>query len=73
MSGLERGYTCKCKRAQLFTLYVFAHWNDEITHQCKCGRKNKIKGGKVKIGNDPRKTKITSPHGGATTTRGREG
>jgi hypothetical protein len=47
---LNDGYTCKCGEANLFPMWVFAHWDDEISHGCKCGRLNKIRKGIPKIG-----------------------
>ena len=34
-----KGYVCTCGEAHEYPMYVFAHWTEELTHQCKaCGR-----------------------------------
>lgn len=47
---LNDGYTCKCGTANLFAHWVFAHWNEELTHACKCGRLNTLLKGKATMG-----------------------
>lgn len=36
---LPKGYTCACGITHAYPMYVFAHWRDELTHSCSCGRK----------------------------------
>lgn len=45
MRGDDSGYTCVCGRAHKYPAYVYAHWADELTHLCECGRVAKIKNG----------------------------
>lgn len=42
---LTKGYTCKCGKFNLFSLWVFAHWDELITHKCECGRTAHIRRG----------------------------
>jgi hypothetical protein len=35
-------YRCECGREHKLSLYVAAHWNEEIVHTCECGRKHII-------------------------------
>ena len=39
---LEHGYVCKCGAYQVFSVWVYAHLDIEITHTCTCGRKNHL-------------------------------
>ncbi|HET6331044.1 MAG TPA: hypothetical protein VFF76_09680 [Holophagaceae bacterium] len=34
---LPKGYTCACGLYHAFSAYVFAHWNDQLKHDCPCG------------------------------------
>ena len=47
---MNKGYTCACGKYNEFSMYVFAHWHDLLTHACDCGRKNKIMRGYATIG-----------------------
>lgn len=43
------GYTCKCGRENPFTAYVFAHWDQEVTHVCECGLRWAIYAGEAEL------------------------
>jgi len=45
MRGDDSGYTCACERTHKYPAYVYAHWNDELTHTCECGRTATIQNG----------------------------
>ena len=37
---LPKGWVCECGKFNQFPLWVFAHWNEEISGKCeKCDRK----------------------------------
>lgn len=49
MAKIPYGYICKCSQEHKFDLYVYAHWDDKLTHRCGlCRRKNIIIRGKVR-------------------------
>lgn len=35
---MRKGYQCKCGMYHEFPGYVYAHWDDALTHTCSCGR-----------------------------------
>lgn len=40
---LPKGYTCAvCGKEHLFPSYVYAHWTEQITHECDCGVKHNV-------------------------------
>lgn len=42
-SILPKSYTCKCGAEHTYPAYVFAHWNEILTHTCeKCGAKHDV-------------------------------
>ncbi len=48
----RNGVTCweclNCDRVHALGVYVFAHWDDELTHTCECGHKHTVLRGEVK-------------------------
>ena len=43
-----KGFTCsKCGTYHDFALYVYAHWHDDLIHNCECGAKHRILMGKA--------------------------
>lgn len=32
------GFRCPCGEGHTFPPYVFAHWHDLLTFECKCGK-----------------------------------
>jgi hypothetical protein len=40
-----KGFTCECGESHAFGVYVFAHWDEALTHTCDCGRKHVIRSG----------------------------
>lgn len=35
---LSEGFTCVCRTYHPYSLYVFAHWRETLTHTCEtCG------------------------------------
>jgi hypothetical protein len=48
-SGKPKGFHChECKKYHEFDAYVFAHWQDRLTHECDvCGAKHAIRSGNV--------------------------
>jgi transcription elongation factor Elf1 len=47
---LPKGFTCKkCGKEEVFPPYVYAHWNEPLTHSCPCGRVHKILRGKATV------------------------
>lgn len=41
--AMPSSYTCAaCKKQHDYPAYVFAHWNESITHTCDCGAKSRI-------------------------------
>jgi hypothetical protein len=44
---LPKGYKCLCKEFNSFSSWVYAHWDERITHACDCGRQNVIRRGRV--------------------------
>jgi len=48
MSDKPKGFTCECGKVHEFSLYVFAHCGETLTHKCeKCSREHEIWRGKV--------------------------
>jgi len=48
MSNLPRGYDCpNCSKTNKFVPYVYAHWNDLLTHTCECGQTHSLLAGEV--------------------------
>lgn len=35
---LPTGFRCPCGEGHEFSAYVFAHWHDLLTFECKCGK-----------------------------------
>lgn len=51
------GYTCKyCRRFHKFPAYVYAHFNDNLVHECTCGAKHRIVRGMVIDSEPPKKS-----------------
>ena len=45
---LPRGVTCGCGKFHAFGFYVYAHWDEPMTHKCGvCGRENTILQGQI--------------------------
>jgi hypothetical protein len=44
---LPKGFTCECGIVNEFPGYVYAHWDVELVHTCKCARKHVIFRGRV--------------------------
>lgn len=44
-----QGFACKCGQYHAFDLYVAAHWNIPLTHQCKCGAVHYVLRGKPQL------------------------
>lgn len=43
-----KNYRCACGAEHSFPAYVYAHWNEEIEHDCRgCGRTNVLLGGEL--------------------------
>jgi len=43
MTENPKGFTCECGEYIQYSGYVYAHWNDVLTHICeKCKRKHVI-------------------------------
>ena len=38
IKSLPAGYACKCGKFNKFPPYVYAHWDEELTHECECGK-----------------------------------
>ena len=47
IDNLKHGYRCKCGKWHIFPMYYFAHYAEEITHECDCGRKNILQNGNL--------------------------
>lgn len=49
----SKGFTCTtpaCGEYHAFSLYVFAHWDEQLHHKCsKCGALHHIQRGHVRI------------------------
>lgn len=44
---LAKGYKCPaCELKNLFSSWVYTHWDIAIVHTCECGRRSMIKQGK---------------------------
>lgn len=40
---LAKGYDCsECGKFNRYPSYVYAHWDDRLTHECECGAKHDI-------------------------------
>ena len=48
-SDYTKGYTCECGLLNRYPFYVFAHWEDLLTHTCECGREYEIRHGHAKL------------------------
>lgn len=44
---LADGFTCACKRYNKFPAYVYAHFHDELSFTCECGRSYTVWNGTV--------------------------
>ena len=42
---LPKGFKCKCGKFNEYPMYVFAHWNYDLTFTCDCLRKYGIRNG----------------------------
>ena len=43
MSELAKGFNCEtCGKFHQFSMYVYAHMRDPLTHHCECGAKHSI-------------------------------
>lgn len=51
--GMPSGYKCRCRKFNTFSVWVFTHWNERITHQCECGRRNELVRGRVILVGEP--------------------
>lgn len=50
----KEGFLCFCQEFKPFDSYVYAHWNERVTHECeKCKAKFRIQGGKVMVTKNP--------------------
>jgi transcription elongation factor Elf1 len=50
MSKLPKGFTCRCGRYEEFSVYVYAHWNEELKFTCeKCGRVYAVYAGQARL------------------------
>jgi len=66
MTKPAKGYKCECGKFNEFHAWVYAHWNELITHHCECGRKNYLCEGDVARTMKPRKQPAT-PSGKGTS------
>jgi len=42
----QKGFVCsRCDKYHDFSMYVFAHWNQELEHKCDCGARHSIQRG----------------------------
>jgi hypothetical protein len=41
-SKLAKGYVCSCGHREKFTVYVLAHWDDELVHTCEKKKKKNL-------------------------------
>lgn len=49
MTKLVKGFTCECGTWHAFPSYVFAHWDDRLTHTCpECKAVHDVRRGVVK-------------------------
>jgi len=49
--GHPRGYNCKkCGKLHDFSLWVFAHWSEDLIHVCDCGQSHIIRRGIARKG-----------------------
>ena len=54
----ELAYTCPCGKTHQAGFWAAAHWGETLVHQCDaCGRRNTIRGGKVKRSSKPKISK----------------
>jgi len=44
---LDEVWRCSCSREHNFGMYVAAHWDDELIHNCECGANHVFKSGRV--------------------------
>ena len=50
----QEGFLCFCEQFKPFDSYVYAHWNERVTHACEtCKSKFAIQGGKVTVLKNP--------------------
>lgn len=46
---LPKGYECKaCGEHNAFSAWVYAHWDFELVHICKCGQRHIIECGEAR-------------------------
>jgi transcription elongation factor Elf1 len=46
--GLAKGFTCtSCGREQLYSPYVYAHWDEKLRYTCSCGERHTIQHGRA--------------------------
>ena len=50
MKKLPKAWRCpKCKHANLFSVWVYAHWDEDLTGRCtRCQHVVRITAGKIK-------------------------
>ena len=45
---MPTGYECAtCGKRHNYPAYVYAHWNEPLTHECECGAKHSVCRGKA--------------------------
>jgi hypothetical protein len=50
MGDLPKGFKCKsCGTFHEFSMWVYAHWRDILTHNCECGATHSIRIGKARL------------------------
>jgi transcription elongation factor Elf1 len=58
-NDLPKGFDCEtCDKHHEFVGYVYAHWNERLTHTCECGALHEIRAGiarQSKSGKNPSK------------------
>ena len=42
-------FSCECGKVHPLGVYVAAHWTEELTHTCDCGRKRTVCNGVVEL------------------------
>lgn len=43
----RKGITCSCGKFTAFSMWVFAHWNIEISFTCECKKKFNLVSGTI--------------------------
>jgi hypothetical protein len=46
---LRKGFTCECGVTHGYTAYVYAHWDESLTHTCECGREHRVLRGRATL------------------------